>query len=164
MTSSCSGCWNISHYKQSFSELLSHGWLRYVTLGWIKPFPIWSKLMLLFYIGPCFVAFQVETLVRDMDNIYIKSIQAVQKVMINDKHCFELYPFTWFTYNVLLQCVASFDIQQVVERVSHDFLVYFSWQKHKDMVMIFWLTPNLNRESFFLRLTLCLYFWNFFIP
>lgn len=50
--------------------------------------------MLLFYIGPCFVAFQVETLVRDMDNIYIKSIQAVQKVMINDKHCFELYPFT----------------------------------------------------------------------
>ena len=28
-----------------------------------------------------------------MDNIYIKSIQAVQKVMINDKHCFELYPF-----------------------------------------------------------------------
>lgn len=57
---------------------------------------------------------------------------------------------------MLLQCVASFDIQQVVERVSHDFLVYFSWQKHKDMVMIFWLTPNLNRESFFLRLTLCL--------
>ena len=37
--------------------------------------------------------FQVETLVRDMDNIYIKSIQAVQKVMINDKHCFELYPY-----------------------------------------------------------------------
>ena len=68
--------------------------LRYVILGWIKPFPIWSKLMLLFYTGPCFVAFQVETLVRDMDNIYIKSIQAVQKVMINDKHCFELYPFT----------------------------------------------------------------------
>ena len=28
-----------------------------------------------------------------MDNIYIKSIQAVQKVMINDKHCFELYPY-----------------------------------------------------------------------
>ena len=31
---------------------------------------------------------------RDMDNIYIKSIQAVQKVMINDKHCFELYPYS----------------------------------------------------------------------
>ena len=30
---------------------------------------------------------------RDMDNIFIKSLQAVQKVMINDKHCFELYPF-----------------------------------------------------------------------
>jgi len=36
---------------------------------------------------------KVETLVRDMDNIYIKSIQAVQKVMINDKHCFELYGY-----------------------------------------------------------------------
>ena len=36
---------------------------------------------------------QVETLMRDMDNIFIKSLQAVQKVMINDKHCFELYPF-----------------------------------------------------------------------
>ena len=40
--------------------------------------------------------YQVETLVRDMDNIYIKSIQAVQKVMINDKHCFELYPYNYF--------------------------------------------------------------------
>lgn len=37
---------------------------------------------------------QVETLVRDMDNIYIKSVQAVQKIMINDKHCFELYPLS----------------------------------------------------------------------
>ncbi|XP_068696845.1 probable tubulin polyglutamylase TTLL9 [Montipora foliosa] len=36
---------------------------------------------------------KVETLVRDMDNIFIKSIQAVQKVMINDKHCFELYGY-----------------------------------------------------------------------
>nr|XP_058958673.1 probable tubulin polyglutamylase TTLL9 [Pocillopora verrucosa] len=36
---------------------------------------------------------KVETLVRDMDNIYIKSIQAVQKIMINDKHCFELYGY-----------------------------------------------------------------------
>lgn len=31
---------------------------------------------------------------RDMDNIYIKSVQAVQKIMINDKHCFELYPLS----------------------------------------------------------------------
>lgn len=36
---------------------------------------------------------KVETLVRDMDNIYIKSIQAVQRIMINDKHCFELYGY-----------------------------------------------------------------------
>jgi len=94
----CSGRWNISHYKQSFSELLSHKWSNAIKVcnSWVNQTISYliSKLMLLFYIGPCFVAFQVETLVRDMDNIYIKSIQAVQKVMINDKHCFELYPFT----------------------------------------------------------------------
>ena len=44
---------------------------------------------------------QVETLVRDMDNIYIKSIQAVQKIMINDKHCFELYPLSITDYSIL---------------------------------------------------------------
>ena len=45
------------------------------------------------WIKVCISLFQVETLMRDMDNIFIKSLQAVQKVMINDKHCFELYPF-----------------------------------------------------------------------
>ena len=30
---------------------------------------------------------------QQMDEIYIKSLQSVQKVMINDKHCFELYGF-----------------------------------------------------------------------
>ena len=37
-----------------------------------------------------------------MDNIYIKSIQAVQKVMINDKHCFELYPDIVTPANVII--------------------------------------------------------------
>ncbi|XP_064238374.1 probable tubulin polyglutamylase TTLL9 isoform X2 [Aotus nancymaae] len=35
----------------------------------------------------------VETLFRDMDNIFIKSLQSVQKVIISDKHCFELYGY-----------------------------------------------------------------------
>lgn len=35
----------------------------------------------------------VAQLMRDIDNVFIKSLQAVQKVMINDKHCFELYGF-----------------------------------------------------------------------
>ena len=30
---------------------------------------------------------------QQMDQIFIKSLQSVQKVMINDKHCFELYGF-----------------------------------------------------------------------
>ncbi|XP_059836400.1 probable tubulin polyglutamylase TTLL9 isoform X4 [Hypanus sabinus] len=35
----------------------------------------------------------IETLFRDMDNIFIKSLQSVQNVIINDKHCFELYGY-----------------------------------------------------------------------
>nr|XP_027800881.1 probable tubulin polyglutamylase TTLL9 isoform X3 [Marmota flaviventris] len=35
----------------------------------------------------------VEALFRDMDNIFIKSLQSVQKVIISDKHCFELYGY-----------------------------------------------------------------------
>ncbi|XP_008018466.1 probable tubulin polyglutamylase TTLL9 isoform X2 [Chlorocebus sabaeus] len=35
----------------------------------------------------------VETLFRDIDNIFVKSLQSVQKVIISDKHCFELYGY-----------------------------------------------------------------------
>ncbi|XP_058431681.1 probable tubulin polyglutamylase TTLL9 isoform X3 [Marmota monax] len=35
----------------------------------------------------------VEALFHDMDNIFIKSLQSVQKVIISDKHCFELYGY-----------------------------------------------------------------------
>ncbi|XP_069740798.1 probable tubulin polyglutamylase TTLL9 isoform X3 [Narcine bancroftii] len=35
----------------------------------------------------------IETLFRDMDNIFIKSLQSVQSLIINDKHCFELYGY-----------------------------------------------------------------------
>ena len=30
---------------------------------------------------------------RQMDEIFIKSLQSVQKIIINDKHCFELYGY-----------------------------------------------------------------------
>jgi hypothetical protein len=36
---------------------------------------------------------QVEQCFHDIDNILIKSLQSVQKVMINDKHCFEIYGY-----------------------------------------------------------------------
>ncbi|XP_053706189.1 probable tubulin polyglutamylase TTLL9 isoform X2 [Synchiropus splendidus] len=35
----------------------------------------------------------VETLFKEMDNIFIRSLLSVQKVIINDKHCFELYGY-----------------------------------------------------------------------
>ncbi|XP_061832390.1 probable tubulin polyglutamylase TTLL9 isoform X5 [Nerophis lumbriciformis] len=35
----------------------------------------------------------VETLFTEMDNIFISSLQSVQKIIINDKHCFELYGY-----------------------------------------------------------------------
>ncbi|XP_031701561.1 putative tubulin polyglutamylase TTLL9 isoform X2 [Anarrhichthys ocellatus] len=35
----------------------------------------------------------VESLFKEMDNIFVRSLQSVQKVIINDKHCFELYGY-----------------------------------------------------------------------
>ncbi|KAM4692025.1 putative tubulin polyglutamylase TTLL9 [Rhinophrynus dorsalis] len=36
---------------------------------------------------------KVEILFQNMDNIFIRSLQSVHKVIINDKHCFELYGY-----------------------------------------------------------------------
>ncbi|CAH2299727.1 probable tubulin polyglutamylase TTLL9 isoform X1 [Pelobates cultripes] len=36
---------------------------------------------------------EVENLFQNMDNIFIRSLQSVQKTIINDKHCFELYGY-----------------------------------------------------------------------
>ncbi|CAB1443416.1 unnamed protein product, partial [Pleuronectes platessa] len=35
----------------------------------------------------------IGTLFIEMDNIFVRSLQSVQKVIINDKHCFELYGY-----------------------------------------------------------------------
>nr|XP_054601526.1 probable tubulin polyglutamylase TTLL9 [Nothobranchius furzeri] len=35
----------------------------------------------------------VETLFKEIDNIFVRSLQSVHKVIINDKHCFELYGY-----------------------------------------------------------------------
>lgn len=36
---------------------------------------------------------RVETLFKEMDNIFICTLQSVQKIIINDKHCFEVYGY-----------------------------------------------------------------------
>ena len=40
---------------------------------------------------------QARKVFQGIDNIIIKSLQSVQKIIINDKHCFEMYG-----YDVLL--------------------------------------------------------------
>lgn len=35
----------------------------------------------------------VQTLFKEIDNIFIRSLLSVQKIIINDKHCFELYGY-----------------------------------------------------------------------
>uniref|UniRef100_A0A8C6SFX1 Tubulin--tyrosine ligase-like protein 9 n=1 Tax=Neogobius melanostomus TaxID=47308 RepID=A0A8C6SFX1_9GOBI len=36
---------------------------------------------------------KIETLFKEIYNIFVRSLQSVQKVIINDKHCFELYGY-----------------------------------------------------------------------
>lgn len=36
---------------------------------------------------------QMNQIFRDIDNIIIRSLQSVQKIIINDKHCFEMYGY-----------------------------------------------------------------------
>ncbi|XP_071763512.1 putative tubulin polyglutamylase TTLL9 [Centroberyx gerrardi] len=53
----------------------------------------WQMQQLRRYLTAKHGAEMVETLFKDMDNIFVRSLQSVQKVIINDKHCFELYGY-----------------------------------------------------------------------
>uniref|UniRef100_A0A1I8GW35 Tubulin--tyrosine ligase-like protein 9 n=1 Tax=Macrostomum lignano TaxID=282301 RepID=A0A1I8GW35_9PLAT len=53
----------------------------------------WSIIKLREYLTAKHGVERVEQVFRDMDNIFLKSLQSVQKIMINDKHCFELYGY-----------------------------------------------------------------------
>ncbi|XP_065828525.1 probable tubulin polyglutamylase TTLL9 isoform X2 [Oscarella lobularis] len=53
----------------------------------------WSLQQLRTYLTAEYGYMETITLFRLLDDIIIKSLQSVQKVMINDKHCFELYGF-----------------------------------------------------------------------
>jgi len=44
------------------------------------------------YVCVC-VSVQVDECFRLIDEIFVRSLLSVQKVMINDKHCFELYGY-----------------------------------------------------------------------
>ena len=39
------------------------------------------------------VLLQVEKCFKKIDEIFIKSTQSVQRIIINDKHCFEMYGY-----------------------------------------------------------------------
>jgi len=53
----------------------------------------WSTQQLRQYLTAKHGIEAVEKSFRSMDDIFIKSLQSVQKIMINDKHCFELYGY-----------------------------------------------------------------------
>ncbi|XP_048873581.1 probable tubulin polyglutamylase TTLL9 isoform X1 [Brienomyrus brachyistius] len=53
----------------------------------------WQMQQLRRYLTAKHGAQAVETLFRDIDNVFVHSLQSVQKVIINDKHCFELYGY-----------------------------------------------------------------------
>lgn len=53
----------------------------------------WSMQQLRTYLTARHGQETVNVLFRLIDDVFIKSLHAVQKVMINDKHCFELYGF-----------------------------------------------------------------------
>ena len=71
------------------NEYLSHGVsdLQYKFIPYLTGrtmFQVNTDLYFTWQVAQCF---------RLMDEIFIKSLQSVQKVMINDKHCFELYGY-----------------------------------------------------------------------
>uniref|UniRef100_A0A4W4F3V5 Tubulin--tyrosine ligase-like protein 9 n=1 Tax=Electrophorus electricus TaxID=8005 RepID=A0A4W4F3V5_ELEEL len=53
----------------------------------------WQMQQLRRYLTAKHGTYVVEELFKDIDNIFIRSLQSVQKVIINDKHCFELYGY-----------------------------------------------------------------------
>ena len=50
---------------------------------------------------------QVEDCFAKIDEIFIKTAQSVQRVIINDKHCFELYGYDILLDSELKPCVSS---------------------------------------------------------
>ena len=53
----------------------------------------WSLQELRMYLTAKHGTETVQNLFQQFDDIYIKSLQSVQKIIINDKHCIELYGF-----------------------------------------------------------------------
>ncbi|KAL8566330.1 putative tubulin polyglutamylase ttll9 [Nucella lapillus] len=53
----------------------------------------WSTQQLRMYLCARHGTDKVKKLFQDVDNIIIRSLQSVQKIIINDKHCFEMYGY-----------------------------------------------------------------------
>ncbi|KAJ8353041.1 hypothetical protein AAFF_G00115730 [Aldrovandia affinis] len=53
----------------------------------------WQLQQLRRYLTARHGARAVEALFGEIDNVFVRSLQSVQKVIINDKHCFELYGY-----------------------------------------------------------------------
>ena len=62
----------------------------------------WQLLQLRRFLGARHGAAAVEALFAEMDSVFVRSLQSVQNVIINDKHCFQLYG-----YDILLNQVCA---------------------------------------------------------
>ncbi|CAG2214870.1 TTLL9 [Mytilus edulis] len=64
----------------------------------------WSTQQLRKYLAAKHGVDKVQKMFKAIDNIIIKSLQSVQKIIINDKHCFEMYGYDVVNRN---QCFSS---------------------------------------------------------
>lgn len=53
----------------------------------------WSLKSLKFYIESVYGTEKAQKCMEDIHNLMIMSLKSVQSVIINDKHCFEMYGF-----------------------------------------------------------------------
>lgn len=77
----------IQQYSDKYSDAHGGIYISYYKLG------KWALKSLRFYIESAFGTEAQQKMHDDISQIIITSLRSVQSVMINDKHCFEMYGF-----------------------------------------------------------------------
>ena len=84
----------------------------------------WNMLSAKSTLSIClFCYLKVEEMFRAMTDIFIKSLHSVQEIMINDKHCFELYGYDILIGEDLKPYVELKMLCQIFGRFYHNILI-----------------------------------------